>query len=373
MAQMIHKQLANQIVNTLKSICEHDINFIDVNGKIYASTDKVRVGNYHSIGYQAAKTGKTIAVEEENFGHGTKKGINMPVRFHGETIAVIGITGPPDEVKRYALLAQRITLLLLREHEMDIMDRNRQSQVRFAVLALTKNQDIHQDFLTDIFQENNLDLNDTKWRTILIKPGNSLQQTDPSAMESAIIGTFEKIGQNLHTFDYPREYLAIAQEDNLRHNMFHLRRLADRYGPLIKIGIGSCQTLRRQHISCEAARITLASLEEDKNIACFDELDLQILLADTAPNVRSAYLEKALGGLSEEDLNVLQAYYQSEMALKKTAETLYIHQNTLQYRLNRIRQICGYDPRNFKDAVILYIGLRIRKNRELNPPISMRH
>lgn len=135
---MVHIQFAKQIVETLKSICDHNINYIGVNGRIYASTDEIRVGNYHDAGHEAAKTGKTITVEEDDISRGAKKGINMPIRFHGKTVAVIGITGPPDEVTKYAVLAQRITLMLLREHEMDIRDRNNQSQQQIAVRALTK-------------------------------------------------------------------------------------------------------------------------------------------------------------------------------------------------------------------------------------------
>ena len=46
----IQGQLAQQIVDTLKTICNHNINFIDVQGRISASTDPARVGSYHDGG-----------------------------------------------------------------------------------------------------------------------------------------------------------------------------------------------------------------------------------------------------------------------------------------------------------------------------------
>lgn len=356
---MVHIQFAKQIVETLKSICDHNINYIDVNGRIYASTDEIRVGNYHDAGHEAAKTGKTITVEEDDISRGAKKGINMPIRFHGKTVAVIGITGPPDEVTKYAVLAQRITLMLLREHEMDIRDRNNQSQQQIAVRALTKNMDIDQDFLNEIFRNNDINMNKTGWKTILIKAHERYHPANASLIESGIRDTFEKIGQNLHTYDYPNEYLVIAEEENLQKNMFRLRKLVDQYDRILKIGIGSTQTLRRQYISYESARIALASLEEGSNIASFDEMDLQILLANVSGNIRDTYLEQTLGKLAEEDCEILKMYYDSDMSLKKTANSLFIHYNTLQYRLNRIREVSGYDPREFKQAVVLYIGIKI--------------
>ena len=46
MSEPIHLQLARQIVETLKSICDHDINYIDTDGRICASTDESRINEY---------------------------------------------------------------------------------------------------------------------------------------------------------------------------------------------------------------------------------------------------------------------------------------------------------------------------------------
>ena len=47
------------------------------------------------------------------------------------------------------------------------------------------------------------------------------------------------------------------------------------------------------------------------------------------------------------------------MSLKQTAEALYLHKNTLQYRLNRIARETGYNPRVFTDAARLYLALKL--------------
>ena len=51
------------------------------------------------------------------------------------------------------------------------------------------------------------------------------------------------------------------------------------------------------------------------------------------------------------------------MSLKETAEQLYLHKNTLQYQLDRIWKNTGYNPRNFKDATVLYVGLKLLNNK----------
>ena len=40
-------------------------------------------------------------------------------------------------------------------------------------------------------------------------------------------------------------------------------------------------------------------------------------------------------------------------------EETYLHKNTIQYRLNHIHKKCGYNPREFQDAVRLYLALKM--------------
>ena len=114
----IGKQLATQIVDTVHDVCGHDINFINKNGIIYASTNTSRIGSFHEIGKKAADTGTVIEVLESEHYKGTSAGVNIPVTHNGYLIAVIGISGSPDEVRKYAYLAEKITRLLIREQEL---------------------------------------------------------------------------------------------------------------------------------------------------------------------------------------------------------------------------------------------------------------
>ena len=115
----LSRQTAQKIVDAVKEVCGYDINFINNRGIIFASTDESRIGNFHEIGKKAIDMGETIEVESDDLFMGTHKGVNIPYRYNKEIIAVIGISGKSDEVRKYALLAQRITSLILKEHEID--------------------------------------------------------------------------------------------------------------------------------------------------------------------------------------------------------------------------------------------------------------
>lgn len=128
----IDNHTAQQIVDTVKDVCGSNINFIAPDGVIVASTDPARVGTYHEIGHQAAKTGQALNVLDDNAYYGSQRGVNLPFHFHGELVGVIGISGNPSEVEKYAYLAQRITNLILRERELDLKAGPRGNRLTFS-------------------------------------------------------------------------------------------------------------------------------------------------------------------------------------------------------------------------------------------------
>lgn len=110
--------------------------------------------------------------------------------------------------------------------------------------------------------------------------------------------------------------------------------------------------------SYEAAKIALKSLEgTEKCYSDFDELDIEIILGSLDQKSRDEYLQKTISLLSEEDKTLLKVYYKENMSLHETSNRLFLHKNTLQYKLDRISKISGYNPRKFKEAVVLYIAL----------------
>ena len=88
-------------------------------------------------------------------------------------------------------------------------------------------------------------------------------------------------------------------------------------------------------------------------------LDLELILASVNSRNKKAFLEKTLDKLSSEDLELLRIYFSCDMSLKKTCEETFLHKNTVQYRLNQIYKKCGCNPREFRDAVRLYLALKM--------------
>ncbi|MGI2297555.1 PucR family transcriptional regulator [Paenibacillus sp. GXUN7292] len=80
---------------------------------------------------------------------------------------------------------------------------------------------------------------------------------------------------------------------------------------------------------------------------------------------RAKYLEQSLKKgdlfLEAEMLATLEAFFMLDCNVSETAKRLYIHRNTLLYRLDKLKQETGLDVRLFRDAVLVKIILLLYK------------
>src|SRR5690606_12602825 len=56
------------------------------------------------------------------------------------------------------------------------------------------------------------------------------------------------------------------------------------------------------------------------------------------------------------------AYCESSMNISRAARNLYVHRNTLIYRLNKISEIFHVDTQSFEQCLVLYVALKKGKN-----------
>ena len=123
-------------------------------------------------------------------------------------MAVIGITGNPDEVRQYAYLAERITSLLIREQEISAASRSQADQKHYIVTALAKGGQEERAYLAECLKEYGTDFDSKKRFLILrIRPGFKLTNLSPA--QQRIGQLFDQAGVMLYTFCYPREFWAV--------------------------------------------------------------------------------------------------------------------------------------------------------------------
>ena len=354
----LDKSLAFQVVATIKDTCGQDINFIDKNGIIFASTNSDRIGTYHAIGHKAAQTEQTIEVLSDHDFPGTQKGINMPLYYHGTFLSVIGITGEPDQIRQYIHLADRITHLLIRERELNILSRRLEDKKHFVIDSLIRNEITDPDYLSTCLSDLQVDTH-TRKRLLLIRSVSD-NSTSSSSLGQKINGLFDMLGTTLYTFYYPNEYLAVIESSGKTALYQTLTQFSDKCGFALSIALGKKCLLSQLSLSYQSALTALKYSQSSENgIAFFDDMTLEIILSSLSGQEKEAYLQKTISSLSEDEKLLLRTYFEKDMSLLGTSQKLFLHKNTIQYKLNHIHQKCGLNPRAFKDAVLLYLALQL--------------
>lgn len=359
MVTTIGKDLATQIVQTVKDVCGQDVNFIDSSGTIFASTDEKRIGTFHEIGQKVARTGTPIEVDTDNDYLGTHKGINLPIYHNYALLAVIGITGAPDEVRKYAHLAERITKLLIRERELGALSKNQAEQRHYLIDALIRNDTSNLDYRNHLLEEFKVSLSTNK-RILLLQINPRYNLTNISMLDQIVFPFFKKMDLSLYAFQYPNQYVAIMEKETFEKNRKTLESFARNQRDLLNIAIGKMTHLSDLQLSFETSLIAMRSLMDvEKNYAIFDDLTLEIVLSAIDDKAKEEYQRKMISALDEKDLELLRVYFDEDMSLARTSERMYIHKNTLQYKLNSIHTRTGFNPRKFEDAVLLYLAIRM--------------
>ena len=95
------------------------------------------------------------------------------------------------------------------------------------------------------------------------------------------------------------------------------------------------------------------------------ELQLEKLVHLIPESEKASFLERVLKrldvALDAETLTTLEQFFQLDCNVSETAKKLYIHRNTLLYRLDKFKQETGLDVRTFNDAVIVKIAILLYK------------
>lgn len=355
MSLSIDRNLARQIVDTVQSVCGHPVNFIRADGVILASSQPERVGALHQAGRDAARSGTVQEVTQAS--GGSQPGINLPVLYNKQLVAVIGITGKPEEVRRYAHLAERITLLLVREQELNEYSRTQADKRRYAMDALLRPGAGVPAYLSQLLEEFRVDP-DVPKRLILLRLRPEEGQTLSALLRDAE-DLCRHAGAALYHFYYPDELAAVLDDGLLAKATGPLRHFVRSRGAACRIGVGKAVAMGELAASYATARSACRSTAAGQDgFVLFDDLTWEPIVADLQPDTHAALRNKTLAPLTEKERDLLREYFARDASLQKTCADLFVHKNTLQYRLNRIAEKCGLDPRNFRDGALLYLALQ---------------
>ncbi len=106
--------------------------------------------------------------------------------------------------------------------------------------------------------------------------------------------------------------------------------------------------------------------EDTKKIVNYEQLGIGRLIYQLPAPLCKMFINEVLHGLSmdqfdEETLTTVNKFFENNLNVSETSRQLYIHRNTLVYRLDKLQKMTGLDLRNFDDAIIFKIMLMVSK------------
>ena len=102
----------------------------------------------------------------------------------------------------------------------------------------------------------------------------------------------------------------------------------------------------------------------EKEVAAYSALGIGRLIYQLPVNLCKIFIEEIFGenipsDLDEETLNTLNKFFENNLNVSETSRQLFVHRNTLVYRIEKIQKSTGLDLRSFDDALTFKIALMV--------------
>ncbi|MBQ9761694.1 MAG: helix-turn-helix domain-containing protein [Oscillospiraceae bacterium] len=162
------------------------------------------------------------------------------------------------------------------------------------------------------------------------------------------------------TTDEDLDKIARNIEDTLRNELFvktvigigtvaeHLRSLADSY--------------KEAQTAIDVGKV----FDTEKSIINYENLGIGRLIYQLPTTLCEIFLSEvfkknSIDSLDQETLFTINKFFENNLNVSETSRKLFVHRNTLVYRLEKIKKLTGLDLRQFDHAIVFKVALMVRK------------
>ncbi len=129
------------------------------------------------------------------------------------------------------------------------------------------------------------------------------------------------------------------------------------------------EEIREISRSYREARLALeisSIFSEGKGVSSYDNLGLGRLIFQLPDNLCEMFVNEILRGHTIDDfddelITTITKFFSNNLNISETSRQLFIHRNTLVYRLDKIQKMTGLDLRVFEDVVVFKVALMVSK------------
>lgn len=374
----IGRATAQRIVVELSGVISENINLIDDKSIIIASTDEKRIGTFHAGSRMIIeKRLKELVINDEYEYEGSFPGLNLPIEMNKKVVGVIGITGQYDEIKKYGTIIKKMTEILLLESELkDQETLSSTVRVRFINDWL-----FSENYCSDpLFVQQGKDVGinvEISRKLMVLAPLNGDLGEGNSRLRN--LRTIENcLSTNIKLFDdsllFNNGSKYVIMLPDCSDNMFYefaskvqkkiFRECNVRTGVGLDSNVLSKEMVHDGYKRAEKAlRISLKNVTHAP--VSYRDLKLEIIYPELSEKIKKEFIDKIFANCSSKEIcqyeSLLRVYYDCNCSIKATGKQLFLHKNTIQYKLNKLWQQTGLDPRTAEGTALYYLALEFMK------------
>ncbi len=110
----------------------------------------------------------------------------------------------------------------------------------------------------------------------------------------------------------------------------------------------------------------------EQNIVSYNHLGIARLIYQLPTTLCEMFLKEvfnqgSIDSLDEETLFTIQRFFENNLNVSETSRGLFVHRNTLVYRLEKIKKLTGLDLREFDDAIVFKVALMVKRYLNTDP------
>lgn len=382
----ISQTAAQSIVEEIgREIHEH-INFMDQEGYIVASTDRARLGTLHTGARRIIEEKlPELYITEEMENSTTKKGINLPITIRDEIVGVVGITGDRERVAGYGNIVRRMTEIMVEDSRLKAHKvYDRRVRYRFIEEWIGRSGAFYDRGFVERGGQIGIDIMKPRRGMVIRFVRYSLLSATQEGqrrleeMEAAVRHYADR-EEILYLREPPRQIclVEVCSDEKIRKIAENIHRLLlEKYGERVVIGIDSMDSgsIHINQICKEAERAAEAGGLTD--IIFYKDLYVELFLRDVTAEAQVEYLNRLFPGTGEEELDaymkLIEVFIEEEGSLARMSERLYMHKNTIQYKLKKMEALNGRDIRTPVGAAVYYMALQFYRTLNQTAGIGQR-
>lgn len=354
----LSRSTAKQLLDEVSSIIEFDIYISDEIGFIIASTNESRVNEYHVPSYRIVTEHLSeLVVHTEEEYPGCHVGINLPLMLNGEIAGVIGITGPVEEVEPYGKILQMLLELLLQNIDTLQKQKTTDQDIMFFVNEWLSGELVDRQKIEANAVKYDLDLNRTMAVAVVkhTDGGDAVSFMDQKFNDPHVIHSMNSNDRSMG--------LVILNADNITDVREYFENKFDSMYPdsEYRVAIGSVTDSSNIRNSYLEARKIDSIVETGKpGIFDYNMNILEVAVNDIPAEYKRLITDKTFVNCKKDEVReiceFIITYFKNNGSISAMAEELFLHKNTVQYKIKRIKKKTGMDLRHAREMIELYLA-----------------